>query len=166
MFHTYQLMVKESFILWVVHQFERVCLLSKINKDFNIVNVFNKQIVLHYCYWENKMWHYFIDKHVVLSDVHGAMGSSEKSFMLAWWSYQVLPRPRPKFHMLANKEMKPGAVTQVSWHLTYGWRKPQLGDCLMKAVQPVTSNTVPYFQMTPVGSYTHQRGRRKEENKK
>ena len=46
-----------------------------------------------------------------------------------------------------------GSCAQIL-HLLYGWGNPQLGEHLMKVMQPViTSNGVPYLQTTLVASY-------------
>ena len=68
-----------------------------------------------------------------------AMGCSKKSFMLVWCgatspvhvcSNGYLPWGSCQYRLSANdkgdNEMKPRALYRFSWHLLYGWGKPQL----------------------------------------
>ena len=81
-----------------------------------------------------------------------------------WQCYQLLSGFLAKGHLLrvshqshlnnkGDNEMISGAVHRPDIYLTAeeNPRKPQLGDCLMKALQTVSaSNGVPYLQITVI----------------
>ena len=104
------------------------------------------------------------------SVVHGATGCSQKSFTLIYQYHQLLPwflaighlsRESRQSHLLSNNkddnEMILEAVRRSPGvYLTAGknFGKPQLGNHLMEAVQPViAANRVRYLLIMSLGSH-------------
>ena len=99
------------------------------------------------------------------------MGCGQKSFMKVWRGHQLisgflqLPRVSRQSRLSVNVKVKQGAVRifpDICHTVEENPGKLQLGDHLMKAVQPViSSNGVPYFKMRSVRSHSTS-GREKE----
>ena len=103
------------------------------------------------------------------------MGCGKKKLMLVWRYYKLLsgclanghfPRVSRQSRLSANNkddnEMKPAAEHRLSGIYFKAEQNSQLGDRLMKAVQPsIVSNGVPYLQMM-----SHSTSRREKEEKK
>ena len=76
------------------------------------------------------------------------MGCDQKSFKLVWWCHQLLSRFLTKGHL-------PRVSPQLLLCPKENRGKPQLGNCLMKAVRPlIASNVVPYLRMRSLRSHS------------